>query len=435
VKLISACLLEQDLEVDIDSRIKKTEGQMIMKGKTVLVLGGGVGGIVTANALREHLASEHRIVVVAKRAEHIFSPSLLWLMVGWRQKRQLSKSLRHMLHPDIEVIRAEVEAIDPDRSKVRAGGDELTYDYLVLALGADLAPESMPGYVEVAHNFFDLDGAAGLWHSLERFEGGRVSVLVSAMPYKCPAAPYEAAMLIEDALRRRGIRGRCQVQVFTPEPQPMLVAGADMGVAVVGMMAQKNIGYHPNLVLDHIDAARKTLVFKNGRQEQFDFLAAVPPHRPPAVVKESPLANEAGWISVDKHTLQTRFENVYAIGDVTAIPLGNGLALPKAGTFAHGEGEAVAARIAAEIGGVTPQAEFDGMGYCWIEAGGGSAGFASGDFYAEPNPVVGRPRSGRFWHWGKVMFETYWMGDGIQRNVAKSALNLGSNFLGIPASL
>jgi sulfide:quinone oxidoreductase len=151
--------------------MKKTEGQMIMKGKTVLVLGGGVGGIVTANALREHLASEHRIVVVAKRAEHIFSPSLLWLMVGWRQKRQLSKSLRHMLHPDIEVIRAEVEAIDPDRSKVRAGGDELTYDYLVLALGADLAPESMPGYVEVAHNFFDLDGAAGLWHSLERFEG------------------------------------------------------------------------------------------------------------------------------------------------------------------------------------------------------------------------------------------------------------------------
>ncbi|TET98317.1 MAG: NAD(P)/FAD-dependent oxidoreductase [Anaerolineales bacterium] len=406
-----------------------------MKGKTILVLGGGVGGVVTANALREHLASEHRIVVVDKRAEYIFTPSLPWLMVGWRQLGQLTKDLRRLLRPGIEVVQAEVKAIDPDRSRVRAGGEELAYDYLVLALGADLAPEVMPGYLEVAHNFFDLEGAAGLWPALQRFEGGRVAVLVSAMPYKCPAAPYEAAMLIEDALRRRGIRDRCQVQVFTPEPQPMLVAGLDMGVAVVGMMAAKNIGFHPNLPLDHIDAARQTLVFKNGRQEPFDFVAAVPPHRPPPVVKESPLANESGWIPVDKHTLQTRFENVYAIGDVTAIILSNGLPLPKAGTFAHAEGEAVAARIAAEIGGRTPQAEFNGVGYCWIEAGGGSAGFTSGQFYAEPNPVVGQPRSGRLWHWGKVMFEIYWMGEGFRRSAARSVLNLGSKYFGIPASL
>jgi sulfide:quinone oxidoreductase len=168
------------------------------------------------------------------------------------------------------------------------------------------------------------------------------------------------------------------------------------------MMAAKNIGFHPNLPLDYIDSAGKTLIFKNGRQESFDFLAAVPPHRPPSVVKESSLANETGWVTVDKHTLQTRFENVYAIGDVTAIILSNGLPLPKAGTFAHAEAEAVAERIAAEIGGGVPQAEFDGIGYCWIEAGSGSAGFASGQFYAEPNPVVGQPRSGRFWHWGKV---------------------------------
>lgn len=313
---------------------------------------------------------------------------------------QLTKDLRRLLRPGIEVVQAEVQTINPDRSRVQAGGEELAYDYLVLALGADLAPEAMPGYVEVAHNFFDLEGAAGLWPALQRFEGGRVAVLVSAMPYKCPAAPYEAAMLIENALRRRGIRDRCQVQVFTPEPQPMLVAGPDMGVAVVGMMAAKNIGFHPNLPLDHIDAAGQTLVLKNGRQEPFDFIAAVPPHRPPPVVKESPLANEAGWIPVDKHTLRTRFENVYAIGDVTAIILSNGLPLPKAGTFAHAEGEAVAARIAAEIDGRKPQAEFDGVGYCWIEAGGGAAGFASGQLYAEPNPAVGQPHFGRLWHWG-----------------------------------
>jgi sulfide:quinone oxidoreductase len=406
-----------------------------MTGKTTLILGGGVGGIVTANALRERVAAEHRIVVIDKRAEYLFTPSLLWLMVGWRQPKQITKDLRRLLHPGIEVMQAEVQEIDSDRAVVRANGEDLAYDYLVVALGADLAPEAMSGYTDAAHNFFDLEGAAGLWPALQRFEGGQVAVLVSAMPYKCPAAPYEAAMLIEDALRRRGIRSRCQVKVFTPEPQPMGVAGPDMGVAVVGMMAAKNIGFHPNLPLERIDPAEKTLVFQNGRQEPFDFLAAVPPHRPPPVVKASPLANEAGWIPVDKHALQTRFENVYAIGDVTAIILKNGKPLPKAGTFAHAEGEAVAARIAAQIGGNAPQAEFDGVGYCWIEAGDGSAGFASGQFYAEPNPVVGHPRSGRLWHWGKVMFETYWLGEGFRRSVAKSGLNLGSKIFGIPASL
>ncbi len=406
-----------------------------MRGKTILILGGGVGGIVTANALRESLASEHRIVVVDKRAEYIFTPSLLWVMTGWRQPDQITKDLRHMLQFGIEVVQAEVQEIDPERAIVRANGDDLAYDYLVVTLGADLAPEVMPGYVETAYNFFDLEGTTKLWSALQRFEGGRVAVLVSAMPFKCPAAPYEAAMLIEDVLRRRGIRDRCQVRVFTPEPQPMLVAGPDMGVSVVGMLATKNIGFHPNLSLDHIDPVRQTLVFKNGRQDSFDLLAAVPPHRPPTVVKESSLANEAGWVTVDKHTLQTHFENVYAIGDVTAIILNNGLPLPKAGTFAHAEAEAVAARIIAEIGGSVPQAEFDGVGYCWIEAGSGSAGFSSGQFYAEPNPVVGQPRSGRLWHWGKVMFESYWMNEGFRRNLARSGLNLGSKVFGIPASL
>lgn len=406
-----------------------------MPGKTILVLGGGVGGIVTANALRKRLASEHRIVIVDKRCEYVFTPSLLWLMVGQRQVGKLTKDLRRMLRPGIEVVQADVQSIDAERSRVRAGGKELSYDFLVVALGAELAPEAMPGYVDAAHNFFNLKGAAALWSALQSFEEGRVAVMVSATPYKCPAAPYEAAMLIEDALRRRGIRDRCQVQVFTPEPQPMLVAGPDMGVAVVGMMAAKNIGFHPNLPLDHIDAAGKVLNFKNGRQEPFDFLAAVPPHRPPHVVGESPLANEAGWIPVNKHTLQSRFKNVYAIGDVTAIILSNGLPLPKAGTFAHGEGEAVAARIAAEIDGNEPQAEFDGSGYCWIESGGGSAGFAAGQFYAEPDPAVGQPRSGRLWHLGKVMFESYWMNEGFRRSAARSGLKLGSKLFGIRISL
>lgn len=406
-----------------------------MAGKTILILGGGVGGIVTANALRQRLDPEHRVVVVDKRGEYVFTPSLLWVMVGWRQPAQISKELRRMLHPGVEVRRAEVQEINPERAVVRAGGEELAYDYLVVALGADLAPEAMPGFAEAAYTPFDMPGATALWSALQNFQGGRVAVLVAATPYKCPAAPYETALLLDDHFRRRGMRDRVEMTVYTPEAAPMGVAGPAMGQAVVGMLQAKDITFNPQLNLTHIDPTQKTLAFKNREPAPFDFLAGIPPHRAPSVVRDSALANQAGWIPVDKRTLATRFENVYAIGDVTVITLANGKPLPKAGVFAHGEGETVAARIAEAIQGAAPRHEFDGMGYCWIEMGGGSAGFASGDFYAEPDPAVPQPRSGRFWHTGKVLYEKWWMGEGMARTAAALGLRLGSKLLGIPASL
>jgi sulfide:quinone oxidoreductase len=406
-----------------------------MTRKTILILGGGVGGIVTANALRERLDPEHRVVVVDKHAEYVFTPSLLWLMVGWRRPGQITKDLRRLVRPGVEVLKAEVQEIDPERAVVRAGGDELAYDHLVVALGADLAPEAMPGFAEVAHSPFDLEGAAGLWSALQGFEGGRVATLVSAVPYKCPAAPYETALLLDDYLRRRGVRGRVEMAVYTPEPAPMGVAGPAMGRAVVGMLEAKGITFNPELTLTRIDPAEKKLVFENREPAPFDFLAGVPPHKPPRAVRESALANEAGWVPVDNQTLATRFENVYAIGDVTTIILANGKPLPKAGVFAEGQAKTVAQRIAAEIGGAGVPAEFDGVGFCWIEMGGGHAGFASGDFYAEPDPEVGLPRSGRLWHWGKVFFERYWLGEGIGRQAARLGLNLGARLFGVPTSL
>jgi sulfide:quinone oxidoreductase len=406
-----------------------------MTGKTVLILGGGVGGIVTANALRKGLAPEHRVVVVDKQGKFIFTPSLLWLMVGGRRAEKITCGLSRLLQPGIELIRAEVQSINPELNLVEASGQKLAYDYLVIALGADLAPEAMPGFDEAAHSFFDLEGAAGLWSALQRFKGGRVAVLVSALPFKCPAAPYEAAMLLDGYFRRQGTRDRVELALYTPEPAPMGVAGPAMGQAVVDMMETKGISFNAELTSTGIDPAQKVLNFEGGRRESFDFLAAVPPHRAPPAVKESPLGNEAGWVLVDKQTLKTQYENVYAIGDVTAITLTNGKPLPKAGVFAHGEGETVAARIAAEIQGESVRALFDGAGYCWIETGGGSAGFASGQFYAEPDPVVPLPRSGRLWHWGKVVFETYWLKQGLSRQAARVGLNLGARIFGIPASL
>ncbi len=405
-----------------------------MAGKTIVVLGGGVGGLTAANALRRRLDTSHRVVLVDKRGEHLFAPSLLWLMVGQRRPEQLTRDLRTLVRPGIEVVRAAVRQIDPDQGRVRVDGQELGYDALVVGLGADLAPDDLPGYQGVAHNFFDLDGAAGLWQALRGFAGGRVVVAVSALPYKCPAAPYEAALLLDDALRRRGLRSRSEVVVFTPEPLPMPVAGPIMGQAVVGLLERRGIGFHPNRPLQAIDPERRELVFQDGAHEPFDLLAAVPPHRPPEAIKQSPLANEAGWIPVDKHTLRTRFERVYAVGDAATITLANGKPLPKAGVFAHAEALAVAETLAAELRGGTP-ARFDGLGYCWVELGAGQAAFAVGNFYAEPNPEVRLRTPGRLWHVGKVLFERAWMGQGTERAVATVGLTLGGRALGIPAAV
>lgn len=405
-----------------------------MAGKTILILGGGVGGLTTANALRRRLGSAHRVVLVERRATHLFAPSLLWLMTGDRRREQLTRELERMVRPGVEIVRADVEEIDPDRGRIVADGRELGYDGLVVALGADLAPEALPGYAAAAHDFFDLDGAARLSEALWNFSGGRIVVAVTALPYKCPAAPYEAALLIDELLRRRGLREGSTVSVVTPEPQPMPVAGPAMGEAVTALLAERGIGYMANRPVQAIDPDARELVFVDGSREPFDLLAAVPPHQAPAAVASSPLAGAAGWIPVDARTLRTRFDGVYALGDVAAITLTNGKPLPKAGVFAHGEALAVARTLTAEIQGGQP-ATFDGAGYCWLELGGGRAAFASGDFYAEPVPAVQLRRPGRGWHLGKVLFERYWMGDSLERTAAGWGLSLGGRLLGVPATL
>ena len=397
---------------------------------TTIILGGGVGGLTAANELRRLSGPEHRVVLIERQPEFLFAPSLLWAMVGARRVDRLARPLRGLLRPGVELVHAAVERIDPERKLVVADGRELHYDALVVALAAALAPEAFPGYVGAAHDFFEPAGAASFWAALQAFEGGRIVVAVSALPYKCPAAPYEAALLIEDALRRRRLRERTEVMLVTPEPQPMPVAGPALGAAVASLLETRGIVFHRNRPLAAVDPAGRELVFADGTRERFDLLAAVPPHRPPEAVRASSLANESGWIPVDPGTLRTRADDVYAIGDVAAIALPNGKLLPKAGVFAHAEALVVARRIAAERDRSAVPA-FDGLGYCWVETGGGKAAFAAGDFYAKPAPRIDLRAPGASWHLGKVLFERAWIGGGPERRFASAALRLGARAMGI----
>lgn len=330
---------------------------------TTVILGGGVGGVVTATELRKRVNGAHRVVLVDRTTQHLFAPSLLWLMLGLREGHQITRDLFRLKRKGIEVIQAEVEGIDLKAQRVGTTTGELSYDYLVIALGAEAMPEAMPGLAEVAHNVYDLRGAEKLWDALRGFGGGRVAVAIASLPFKCPAAPYEAAMLMEAAFARRGIRSQIQLNVYTPETLPMPVAGPEMGRLVKELVESKGIGFHPQLKLAAVDPARKTLRFDGGREERFDLLLAIPPHRPPQAIRETGITNEAGWIPVDKGSMETSVENVYALGDVTAIKLPNGLMLPKAGVFAHAQAKAVAERLVARLKGTSSEARFKGDGY------------------------------------------------------------------------
>lgn len=377
--------------------------------KTVLILGGGVGGLVAARELRKHLGREHRIVLIDRERDHLFAPSLLWLMVGQRRAEAIRRPLAGLQRKGIEVKLGEIEHIDAERRAVTVSGEVLTGDYLVVALGAELAPELVPGLAEAGHNFYTLAGAESLYGELQKIQSGRVVVLTAVPAYKCPAAPYEAALLIDAYLRQRGLHGQVTVEVFAAEPGPMGVAGPEMSAGVVQLLAAKNIPYHPNHQLESVDPLARQLRFAGGALAGFDVLAAVPPHRPPRVIRDSALAGPAGWIGVDRHTLQTGFHGVYALGDVVTIPLKLGKPLPKAGVFAHGEAEVVAKNIAAAIEGRQASARFTGFGECFIETGDGKAGFGGGDFYAEPVPKVRVKLPSWRWHAGKVLFEKSWL--------------------------
>jgi sulfide:quinone oxidoreductase len=381
-----------------------------MTTNTVLVLGGGTGGISTARALRRRLAPTDRVVLVERSPIFRFAPSFLWVMSGSRQAGQITADVRGLRRRGIEVVEASVDGIDPPRQRVVTSAGELPYDRLVVALGAELAPETLPGFAAAAHNLYALAGAESANRALAGLERGRVAILVSRLPYKCPAAPYEAAFLAEAFLRRRGVRPDVAIDVYTPEPLPMPTAGEEVGRSVAGMLEARGIDFHPGQTVERIESPARRLVFADGAQADYDVLIGIPPHRAPAALAESGLAGPSGFVSVDRHSLATALDGVHAIGDATQIPLAEGrFMLPKAGVFAHAQARIVAERIACDLLGHDTRAAFDGRGACFLELGDGAAGYASGDFYAAGAPQVRMRRPGPHWHLAKIGLERYFM--------------------------
>jgi sulfide:quinone oxidoreductase len=359
-----------------------------MNGNKVLILGGGSGGLATAGRLKELLGDKISITVIDKQRSFVMGFSLLRVMTGEKTEQEVTVSKEKVSQKGIKFINTEVNEIDVKNSIVRTDQGEFAYDYLVVALGAELAPEKVPGF-ESAFHMYTLEDAKKLRDALSSFRGGSIRLVVSSTPFKCPPAPYEAAMLIDDYLRSKGLRDKSDIQIFTPEPQPMPIAGPEVGNTVVFMLNEKGIGFHNNTNVSLIDGSSKQIVFENGSREKYDLLIAIPPHTTPKVIRESggDLADASGWIPVDPKNMQTKHDRVYAIGDVTAVKLPSGMMLPKAATFAFGQAEIVASNIASSVL-ETETRNWDGFGECFIETGSGNAAYGSGSFYSSPKPVI-----------------------------------------------
>ncbi len=384
-----------------------------MADQTIVVLGGGVGGVVAASELRGRLKERGEVVLVERSPRQSFQASYLWVMTGERTPRAITRDITRLERKGIEVVAGEVKGIDLTERKVAVGRREISYDYLIVALGAELAPDGVPGLAE-AHSYYDLAGAERLHEALASFEGGRIALVVADLPHKCPAAPYEGVMLLESFFHSRHRRHKVELAMYTPEAAPMPIAGPAAGEAVRELLAHRGITFNPQKQLVKVNGNEAS--FDDGSSASFDLLVTVPPHRAPQVVEDAGLTDDSGWIPVDQHTLETQRgpkggrsdDGVFAIGDVTRITLPDGMALPKAGVFAQGEAEVVARNIAARILGQTKRDKFDGSGYCFLEAGGGTAGMVQGNFFAHPRHIGLRTPS-PVWHWGKVAYERYWL--------------------------
>lgn len=378
-----------------------------MNSNEVLILGGGSGGLATAGRLKELLGDKISITVIDKQRSFVMGFSLLRVMTGEKTEQEVTVPKEKVSQKGIKFINTEVNRIDVNNGIVRTDQGEFVYDYLVVALGAELAPEKIPGF-ESAFHMYTLEDAKKLRDALSSFRGGSIRLVVSRTPFKCPPAPYEAAMLIDDHLRNKGLHDKSDIQIFTPEPQPMPIAGPEVGNTVVSMLNEKGIGFHSNTKVSLIDGSSKQIVFENGSREKYDLLIAIPPHTTPKVIRESGgLADASEWISVDPKNMQTKYDRVYAIGDVAAVKLPSGMMLPKAATFAFGQAEIVASNIASSVLG-TEARNWDGFGECFIETGSGNAAYGSGSFYSSPKPVINLQIPSKELRERKDVWGNYW---------------------------
>lgn len=366
----------------------------------IAVLGGGVGGTLTANLLSRELGRDAHVTVVDPTGMHVYQPGFLYVALGQANGRWLARDERTLLRRDVELAVESAERIDPGAGLVHlARGGSIPFDHLVLATGARLVPEQVPGMLEGAHEFYSLDGALRLREALRSFRGGRILVGIAGIPYKCPPAPVEFVLMVEEYLRRRGIRERSEVTLLSPLSRAFTIESASKLVQPV--MERRGIKLATFFNVEGVFPTAGAVASLEGEKAEYDLLVLVPPHRGQKVIEESGLGDRGGWLPTDRATLQVQgHERIFALGDATDLPIS------KSGSTAHFEAPVVASRIASLVRGTAPRTSYGGRVVCFLETGGGRATILRFDYEHPPVP----PRPSRWWHAAKWMFNRlYWV--------------------------
>lgn len=344
----------------------------------VLIAGAGFGGLELATILSEQLGAEADVILIDKNPSFYFGLSKIDVMFGKIKSEAVHHYYADIKKPGIRFIQADILSIDPEAKTVRTSQAVFSADYLVIALGADYDYAATPGLNNYGHEFYSLKGAVKISTALSAFSGGDIIIGVCGAPYKCPPAPSEAALLMHDYLKGKGIREKCSITIVHPLARP-IPPSPDSSVALLQAFKEKGIRFIPDTGISEIQ--KNILVLKDGQSLPFDLFLGVPVHCAPAVLSDSGLLVD-GWIPVNRHNLMTRYMNVYAVGDITSV------GTPKAGVFAEGAGRIAAQSILASLGHGEMDESFSGKGSCYVEFGEGRVGKVDVDFFSGPSPVA-----------------------------------------------
>ena len=351
----------------------------------VLILGGGFGGLSAANEIRSSLSSsEVKITVVDKKNWFMVGFAKLWIIRGKRTFENSTGSLNALTKKEIDFLNEKILQIDLENKNIKTTTKNLSYDYLIIAMGAVLAPQKIPGLIEHGMNLYDYRESEKIHNKIKELKSGILAISIMGMPYKCPPAPFEAALLIDSMLREAGVRDTTQIHFYSPAPITLPAAGPEISQQILDLISTEKIVFHESCKVTRVEPNK--LIFEND-EASFDLLLAIPPHVAPDVIYESELAKPDNFIPINRDC-KTSHDNVYAIGDVTSLKVTETQAVPKAGVFAEGEGLAVAQNIISKIRSKEDSALFDGKGGCFIESGRDTASLIEVDMFSGPKPSV-----------------------------------------------
>ncbi len=367
----------------------------------IVIVGGGVGGTLLANLLSKELPAEQaKVTVIDEFGQHLYQPGWLYVPFGEESPGKLRKSEKSLLRKNVELIVERAISVDPVKKTVElAGKRSVPYDILVLATGARIAPDEVPGFADGAFHFYSSDAAIKLRARLDGFTGGRLVVGVADIPYKCPPAPLEFVFKVEEFLANRGLRDKTELVYLSPINRAFTIES--VSEFVTPMLEERNIRTEVFFNTEEIDPVAKKVTSLEGDEIDYDLLVMVPPHRGSQLVVDSGLGDKLGWLPTDRHTLEVAgHENVYGLGDATDIPVS------KSGSAAHFEAKVMAERIVNKIRGITANDPvYDGHVLCFLETGYGQASQLAFDFENPPQP----PKPSRYYHYQKTLFnKVYW---------------------------